>query len=255
MLKLSLERNWGILDFYVLPYFRERTFPGGTGRLRTHPRVEPELASYESPTEQRHLDLALRWSHYLGDWDIGLAHFNGTGRDPTLLPARTPAGEPVLAPYYALIRQTSLDLQATKGNWLWKLEALHRSRVDDHYVAATGGFEYTHVGLGDRLADLGVLLEYLYDARGDDASTPFENDLFLGLRLTLNDVQSTELLTGVIRDLDSGARLFNLETSRRLGASWKASLQARFWIGVPRDDPLFDLSRDDYIELNLANYF
>ena len=255
MLKLSLERDWGILDFYALPYFRERTFPGAEGRLRTHPRVETDLATYESDREQRHVDFALRWSHYIGDWDIGLAHFNGTSRDPILLPALTDTSEPVLAPYYPLIRQTSLDLQATKGDWLWKLEALHRSGLGDPYSAATGGFEYTFVGLADSAMDLGILAEYLYDERGDQATQPFENDLFLGLRLTANDVQSSELLTGIIHALDSSATLYNLEASRRLGATWKLSAQARFWIDIPKDDPMFDFSRDDYVELSLARYF
>jgi hypothetical protein len=38
MFKLSLERQWGIVDLYLLPGFRQRTFPGEEGRLRTHPR-------------------------------------------------------------------------------------------------------------------------------------------------------------------------------------------------------------------------
>jgi hypothetical protein len=255
MLKLSLERDWGILDFYALPYFRERTYPGKQGRLRTHPRVESDLARYESDRKQQHVDFALRWSHYFGDWDIGLAHFNGTSRDPTLLPGLTDAGESVLAPYYPLIRQTSLDLQATKGDWLWKLEAIYRSGQGDPYTAAIGGFEYTYVGIADTAMDLGLLAEYLYDERGDQAPQPFENDLFLGLRLTANDVQSSELLTGIIHDLDSSAMMFNLEASRRLGAAWKLAAQARFWFGIPAADPLFDFSRDDYVELNLARYF
>ena len=255
MLKVSMERDWGILDFYALPYFRERTFPGERGRLRTHPRVDTNLTTYESSREEHHLDVALRWSHYIGDWDIGIAHFNGTSRDPTLLPALTAAGEPVLAPHYLLIRQTSLDLQATKGDWLWKLETLYRSSSEDSYNAATGGFEYTYVGIADSAMDLGVLAEYLYDERGDRSTQPFENDLFVGLRLTANDVQSSELLTGIIRDLDSTALMFNLEASRRLGNDWKLSTQARFWIDVPADDLLFDFSRDDYVELSLARYF
>ncbi len=138
------------------------------------------------------------------------------------MPALTDTGELVLAPHYPQIRQTSLDLQATKGDWLWKLEALHRSGQDDPYNAATGGFEYTTVGIAETDMDLGLLMEYLYDERGETAPVPFENDLFIGLRLTANDAQSSELLTGIIQDLDSSALMFNLEASRRLGSAWKA---------------------------------
>jgi hypothetical protein len=255
MLKLSLERDWGFLDFYLLPGFRERTFPGEEGRLRTHPRVDTNQVGYESDREERHIDFALRWSHYIGDWDIGLSHFSGTSRDPLFIPTLSDLGEPVLAPYYELIHQTGLDIQATKGDWLWKLEAIHRRSDSDRYNAATGGFEYTLVGIRDSAMDLGMLAEYLYDDRGDEGSTPFENDLFLGLRLTANDIAGSELLAGIFQDLDSSSALFNLEASRRIGNAWKASLQARLWFNVDAEDPLTGLRRDDYVEFTLARYF
>ncbi len=255
MFKLSLERDWGILDMFLLPGFRERTFPGEEGRLRTHPRVDPDLAFYASDRERRHVDFALRWSHYIGDWDFGLSHFSGTSRDPLFVPTLNDRGEPVLAPYYALMQQSGLDLQATKGEWLWKLEAIHRRIDSGSYNAATGGFEYTLVGVRDSVMDLGLLAEYLYDNRRDRATTPFENDLFVGIRLTANDTAGSELLAGVIRDLDSSAALFNLEASRRLGNAWKASLQARLWFGTPEEDPLYAFRHDDYVEFSLARYF
>jgi hypothetical protein len=255
MLKGSLERVWGLLDIYLLPYFRERTFPGEAGRLRAPIPVDTDLAGYESSREQRQIDFALRWSHYIGDWDLALAHFRGTNRDPALLPRALASGAIALAPYYELIKQTSLELQATKGDWLWKLEALHRSGSLDSYNAATGGFEYTYVGIAESDADLGLLVEYLFDERGDTATTPFEDDLFIGMRLTANDVQSSELLTGFIKDLDSSALMFNLEASRRLGSSWKLSAQARLWIDIPEEDPLHSFEQDDYLDLTLSRYF
>jgi len=35
MINYALIQDWGTLDFFILPYFRERTFPGIAGRLRT----------------------------------------------------------------------------------------------------------------------------------------------------------------------------------------------------------------------------
>ena len=46
--------------------------------------------------------------------------------------------------------------------------------------------------------DMGVIAEYLYDSRGQAALTPFEDDLMIGLRFAWNNVQSSELLAGVI---------------------------------------------------------
>ena len=255
MLKFSLERDWGILDLYALIGFRERTFPGEQGRIRSHPPVDQDRAEYESDREERHVDLALRWSHYIGDWDIGLSHFNGTSRDPLLIPELNQQGEVRLTPFYELMRQTSLDLQATKGDWLWKLEAVHRRIDSGSYNAATGGFEYTLVGIADTDMDLGLLGEYLYDDRRDDADTPFENDLFIGLRLTANDVDGSELLTGVIKDLDEEGWMFNLEASRRIGNDWKTSAQVRLWSDIPQQDPFFSFRRDDYMEITLTRYF
>ena len=44
MVNLSLVRDWGILDLFVLPGFRERTFAGTDGRLRSGLVAEEEAA-------------------------------------------------------------------------------------------------------------------------------------------------------------------------------------------------------------------
>ena len=201
------------------------------------------------------MDWALRWSNYIGEWDMGLALFRGTSRDPLLQPRLDKQGRLVLAPFYPLIDQASLDLQATLGEWLWKLEVLYRHSDYDHYWAWTGGFEYTWVGIADSAADLGLLGEVLFDQRGDQSATPFNHDLFLGARWTANDEQSSELLAGFIIDWQNGSTLFNLEGSRRLGEAWKLSVQLRAWLGVDPKDLQHPLHRDDYLQVELARYF
>jgi hypothetical protein len=259
MVNLALIRDWGTVDLFVMPYFRERTFAGEDGRLRAVPRVEADRARYESGAEENHVDVAARWSHYIGNWDIGVSYFRGTSREPRLVPDRTAAGETVLAPVYDQIRQAGIDLQYTRGSWLWKLEGIHRSGHEgegaDDFIAAVGGFEYTFYGLFDSAMDLGVLAEYLYDDRSGAPGTPFDDDLFTGLRLTLNDAQSTETLVGCVSDLDTSARFCSAEASRRFGDSWVLSLEARVFMDVPRADPLFNLRRDDYLQLELAYHF
>ena len=255
MINLALMRDWGALDLFVLPGFRERTFPGEEGRLRTQPRVDNDLVSYESVDGDNYIDLAIRWSHTLDDWDIGLYHFRGTSREPTLTPAINRAGEFVLAPHYELIHQTGLDAQYVNDGWLWKLEAIRRSGQGDHYWAAAAGFEYTFVGIAETDMDLGLIVEALYDDRGAQATTPFEEDLMIGGRLTFNDVQSTELLAGIVHDLDSSERFWSVEASRRLGDQWKLSLEAR-WFERTQPGTLFgSFAEDDYVQLELAWYF
>lgn len=252
MVNLALIRDWGTIDLFVMPYFRERTFPGDAGRLRFALPVDTRRPIYESSRKEYHVDYAARWEHSLGPWDMGLSYFTGTSRDPRY--AVRDDGRALL-PVYDLIRQWGLDLQATLGDWLWKLETIHRSGQNEPYVAATAGFEYTLVGVFGTIADLGLIAEYLYDERGARALTPFADDIMLGARLTPNDAQSTEFLLGVILDRGNGSRTVKLESSRRLGDAWKISLEGYAFLNMPRDDFLYSLRRDDYLQLELARYF
>ena len=255
MVNLTLIRNWGTLDFFVLPYFRERTFAGERGRPRANPAVDTGQTRYESSAAERHVDIAVRWTHSLGDWDLGLAHFYGTNREPEFDLGRDAQGLPALVPRYGLIHQTGLDVQATLGAWAWKLELMRRAGQGKPFLAMAGGFEVTLVGLLDSSADLGLLMEYFYDERGAAATTPFEHDVFLGLRYTLNDAQSTEILAGAIVDLGERTRVFSVEASRRLGDRWRLELEARFWTGVAANDPQFSVRNDDFLQVTLSRYF
>lgn len=255
MVNFAAIRSWGTLDVFVLPYFRARTFPGRGGRLRTELVVDTDQATYESSRGRRHVDYALRWSKSFSGIDLGVSQFSGTSRDPRLLLGSNGAGVPVLIPRYDLIHQTGVDVALTAGSWLWKLEAIYRRGPGLGYTASTVGFEYTLANIFNSAMDLGLLAEYLYDERGDLATTPFQDDIFAGLRLALNDPQSSELLLGVIQDRRSHARFFNVEASRRLGSLWKLGLQARAFARIPMNDLFFGARQDDYVQVELARYF
>ena len=265
LLNLTLVRDWGVLDLFVLPGFRERTYPGREGRLRPEPFVDTNRATYESGAGRDRVDLAVRWSNAIGDIDIGVAHFHGTNREPRLLltcPDRRLAivnpCDPAtwaLAPRYDVVHRTSLDLQATKEATLWKLELLHQSGQGDTYVAWIGGFEYTWFGINESDSDLGLLVEHLFDGRGGRAPHPLENDFFAGVRLGLNDEASTELVAAVIADAEGDSTALTVEASRRIGDDWKVELEARAWNGVEHDDPMEPLRRDDYVQLTVSRFF
>lgn len=253
MLNLTLVQRWGTIDFFVLPFFRERTFPGTNGRLRPPLVVDTDNAQYQSSAGRTHLDLALRWSHTLGEWDVGVSAFRGTNRDPLLIPTQGSDG-PVLTPYYQQVNQFGLDLQRTFGGWLWKLEAITRDGESlPRYLAFTGGIEYTFVGAFGSNMDVGVLTEYLYDSRGRIGS-PFANDIFVGSRIAFNDVQSTDILVGGILDQRTGETLLSLEANRRLGADWLISIEARAFL-VSGDDTFSGLRRDGYLQIELNRFF
>jgi len=252
MLNLALIRDWATFDLFILPYFRERSFPGVDGRLRFVLPIDTDNARYESSRQERNIDYAVRWESSIGAWDMGLSYFNGTSREPRF--EIRPDGQ-ALIPVYDLIEQWGLDLQATVGDWLWKAETIHRSGQLEPYIALTTGFEYTFVGIMGSGADFGILSEVLYDERGDNALTLFADDILLGSRLTLNDEQSSELLFGIIVDIDDPGHLLILESSRRLGNAWKITFEARAFLDIPDSDLLTSIHDDDYLQLELARYF
>jgi len=254
MINISFFKEWGTLDLFVLPYFRERTFAGIEGRFRPEIPIDNDKSNYESGAGQQHIDAAIRWSQSLGDWDVGLSHFYGTNRDPKF--SASQISHDGFIPFYDLMNQTGLDVQMTTESWLWKLELIRREDSVDTYTAATGGFEYTFYGTFSSDLDIGIIAEYLFDDRNKTLVSPFENDMMFGTRLAFNDEQSTELLFGVVQDLDSNDAMWNLEASRRLGDSWKASLEARFFnVNNKPQNPLYFVRDDDYIQLELARYF
>jgi hypothetical protein len=253
MVNFTLIKDWGVVDLFVLPGFRERTFAGNSGRFRSIPVVD-EHAEYESGAKEKLIDLAVRWTQTFDDWDVGVSHFYGTSREPRLIPTLSPGGI-VLSPFYDVINQTGLDVQATLDEWLWKLEVIHRSGQGETFNALTGGFEYTFVGVTDSGADLGVILEYLYDDRDDSALVAFDNDLFVGARLAMNDAESSELLFGIISDIKTNARFYSIEASRRIGDSWVLGVEGRFISNIGNNKPLSTVRRDDVIQLELARHF
>ncbi len=256
MINLALIRDWGTVDLFVLPGFRERTFPGHEGRLLNGGiPFDTDQTRYESGAKKKHVDWAVRWEHNFGDWDIGLSRFSGTSREPRFLPGTDKEGRFVLIPYYEQIDQTGLDVQISKEDLLWKLEMISRKDQDGRFTALTGGLEYTFTGVFETDADTGVLTEYLFDDRHDNAATPFEDDIMLGMRLALNDVQSSELLAGAVFDLDSSASFYFVEAGRRLGDSWKLSLEAYIYADMPRDDIAYGFRHEDFFQLELAWYY
>ena len=255
MVHFSYLLDQGEVSLFWLPYFRERAFAGVQGRPRAVLAlpIDPDNPQYSSSNEENHQDVAIRLSYSLDSIDIALSHFSGTSREPKLTLNSTATA---LIPKYELINQSGLELTSALGDWLWKLEAIHNSGLDpSSYNAVVAGFEYTFIGLFDSNLDLGVLTEYLYDDRNLLASNPFQDDLFLGLRLTLNDFQSTELLLGMIYDRDNHARMGFIEASRRLGNQFKGTLEARLFDKIAPSDPLYSLREDSFIQLNLEYFF
>jgi hypothetical protein len=241
----------GALDLFVLPYFRERTAAGIDGRFRSSLVVDTDAVTYESDDDEKHVDFALRWTTSKDEYDIGLSYFDGTSRDPIYSFNNTTG---MLNTYYEQIQQAGLDLQYTGESTIWKLEAIHRKSSSDHYSAAVGGFEHSLPAF-ESGADLSLLAEYHNDSRGETASSPMQNDLFVAARYAMNDEASSELLAGAFYDLDNGTTSVRLEGSRRIGEGLKLNVEAQVMTNVDDNDPLNSFAEDDYVQVELQKFF
>ena len=253
MVQFSLiTEKLGTFDFFYLPYHRKRTFAGSEGRLRFATVVDMDAISYESSAEEWRQDIAIRWKHYFGAFDIGLSHFYGTGREPLF--QFNPSG--TIDAFYPIIHQTGLDLQITHNAFLWKLESIYRNADAQDFFALAAGLEYTFSNIDGNGLDIGILGEYLFDERDELALTTLQNDLFFGSRIAFNDTQDTSILVGGIADLDSSSKLFSLEASRRFGSSWTAAVEARIFSNIADEDLILSNFRNDsFLRIAISKYF
>jgi hypothetical protein len=266
MTRLSFERDWGALELFWLPYFRERSFPGEEGRLRPPILVETGSAEFDSAAREWRGSGAVRYAHAWGELEYAVSHFSGVSRDPELEFSGT-----ALTPVYQIIEQTGVELQYIYEDWIYKLEGISSSGyTGGRFSAAVVGFERTQVGIFDSQADLGWLLEYLFDDRKADAPHSFERDIFAGWRYAFNDEDSSEILAGLIYDPQSAEKMYSIEMSRRITGDFKIFLEARLFAGAEAPEPdlmsvlasLTDhkrktamLQKDDYIQLEFVKYF
>ncbi len=254
MLHLTAVKDWGVIEGFVLLGFRERTFAGEEGRPRTPLVVATDDALFESNDGDGHIDFAIRYSHYYEELEYALSWFKGTQREPALKAAMID-GDLVLQPYYAQISQIGIEAQTIIEAWLWKFEGIAVDSDEDDYSAITTGFEYSFYGVLDSSTDIGTIVEYLYDSRGGDAPTPFNRDLFLGARVTFNDIQSSSILAGMIIDTVNHTRLVRVEVERRLGDQFKFNAEVLLYGNIDNNDILNAFRQDNALKMELTVYF
>ena len=248
MINFSLERDWGVLDIYALIGFRERTFAGEKGRLRAPFLIDTNSAIYESGAKNLRTDFAFRWSQSYRNLEIALSHFSGTSREPKFI-NKTASSK---TPYYGIIDQTGLEALYIMGGLALKLEAISRSGQGDRFSAATVGFEYTQVGILSSRLDLGWILELNYDDRYE------ESPLALGTRLTFNDMYDSQILSGVMRNEETGETNVFVEASKRIGNCCRMSFESIYFNGgndSNKMQKMFEyLKQDDFVRLEFIYY-
>lgn len=247
-----LTNKIGTFSFFYLPYHRKRTFSGKEGRLRFPIVIDNDDIGYQSGAEEWRQDVAFRWNHYFGIFDIGLSHFYGTGREP-LFTIDASGG---INAFYPVINQTGLEIQVTHDAFLWKLESIYRDTRAQNFMALAAGLEYTFSNIDGNGLDVGVLGEYLYDERDELALSGLQNDVFFGSRIAFNDTQDTSILIGGIADLESSSKIFSVEASRRIGSTWKAAVEARVFSSIDENEFILNnFKKDSFFRLSISKYF
>ena len=243
----------GRFEVYYLPYFRERTFPGGDGRQRGPLTVDLDNAEYDEGREEWAGDFALRYQHQIDQFDIGIHVFTGTARAPFL---KSNGEGTSHIPIYQKLTQGGVDIQRTWDAWLLKLEVVIADQSGDNFISNVLGLEYTFFDFSNSGIDIGILFEALYDNRDENktASTLFENDIFVGARFTWNDFQESELLLGAIIDWKTGSMFSSIEYERRIGENMKFEVEAQYFLAND-SEPLAQFERDSNLTLKLTRYY
>ena len=200
------------LDLLVKLYEDDQEFPGEESPYNIFPpglSYDEDLLPEESRTRP---GIFLKYSGSAGGaWPLDYAFVLFNGYDKQRFLSVDDKGDLRQNAYIATKLMTFNTLVA--GSTLLKFEAAYTDVRDNTLVS-----DYYQTGLGIehtmeqvyRGYDLGLLVEhYVYELTDkdkvyDDLSLlqPYQNDLFLGFRLTFNDEASSEIVCGGIFDLE-----------------------------------------------------
>ena len=149
---------------------------------------------------------------------------------------------------------------------LYKLEAVYTDVLEDNTVS-----DYFHVALGvehtlDALSngsEIGLIGEYYYyetvnDKKLDDIdlSEVFQNDLFLGLRYSLNDEDDSSAVGGVILDMQYDEQSYYVEYTTRVLEMFKMKFDYRYVEPSKEESTAYSrMGRHQRVALNISYHF
>jgi hypothetical protein len=241
-----------VFQAFALIGTQEREFLSPHERLSGNIHVDDANSEFESSHKDKRVDTAIRISQTIDIFDYAVSYFYGSQRNPDLILQPNSA---IFIPYYPLTQRLGVEFQVTLDHIMYKLEAIHEHSDHHHYNAGSVGFEYTQGSILQSNKDLGYLLEYSFDNRDNPSLTPFQHDIFGGLRLALNDTASSEFIVGVTHDLDNHSQVIRLQFESRLNPSLSIDLDSWIFVDIAEEDIFYRYKDDSYLEVNLRYYF
>lgn len=235
MVNLSLVRDWGILDLYVLAGFRKSTLPGTESR----PGLPFDLDTSEAevPFENQPiygLDYATRWQHNWESLEWALSFFHGTSRDPDVDFNYNLVNPGIISTYHQ-IDQLGVELNYIWNGYNFKFEsavvdgAKYRGEELGMYTAGLLGFEYTWGSALGSNYDVMWDISYMHDDRQSSITAILDKDVFVIGTLNFNDEFDTRLTLGTIQDTQDNEGIFLINASRRIAENWKLDASGIFF--------------------------
>ncbi|MEL7451237.1 MAG: hypothetical protein AAFN78_18640, partial [Pseudomonadota bacterium] len=151
-----------------------------------------------------------------------------------------------------------VEVLRVQGDFVWKLEGIYQHGGLDDFFGFGAGFEREWARLGDSNASLSVFAELYVDDRDEAtgvAITPFQRDLFLGARVALNDINSTEFQVRLTTDLEYHSSLLDLRATRRLNRAWTMEATLNAFLNAGADPALQQMRRDHSLQLQITRGF
>jgi len=250
--RLSWLLDDGRIDAWLLPYSREERLAEGKDRFRVS---EFAFSDAEFKKGQNAVSSAVRISQMLESVEFAVSYYNGHARSPYFIPNLDGVGNVItLQPNYARIEQAGFELLWVRGQVLVKLESIYRSTNDDNFTGLGIGLEREFPRIGSTKNGLTLYGEYYYDGRESDRSsplTPFQNDIFLGFRLALNNLSGTEYELRLTRDLDNHSSFWDLRAKTRIKQQWFIEASVYKFSNVDNDPALQSFASDSRVAVNV----
>jgi len=245
MFRLGIDLKGALLEAMVLIGYREPTMPTPGARFSFENDYSYE---YEGWGEEYHPDLALRYSKSIKNIDVGVSYFGGHSRTPEL--RNQSVAEPVW--YVNLVDQISVDVNADLNRIELKAEVLYKIIDDKSTRAAVLGSEFKLIQTQN--IDVNLLAEYSWDEHGEEAfDNSFQNDVFAGVRVTLNGLNDSELLIGHNYDLDFSSQHGFVQAKVNITKALTVGLEG-WWFNVSDDDYANKNYNDDNM-VQLTGYY
>lgn len=290
-LSLELPLYNGEASFFLWPRVESPKFPGNKSRLGLGiDLANPMWVSENNASDggwQTQFGFLLNQS--IGEGDYSFYYVNHIDRSSPIVGNESytdlfgtfvPENNIVNIPYYFDVSKIGLSVQQVIGEFVLKLEAIDynyssskkiltalnetttelKTALDHQKVAVGLEHNYYHtIGVESTF-----LIEYIailgLDKLEKESLSPFQNDLFLGHRLNLNNTSDSEFFYGIIVDLERSHELFyNFRYSQRIWKSFKVKTGFRVYDApfkegeIPKGLQYFDGANQLY--LNLTKYF